>query len=116
MAALYALVELADDYEAENGILCAQKNLRYAGTHRFVVLHDLGDPSQARAAPDIERHRKDSFTEDAVHALRMARSAIQMLALSGSQYEQKMAAQADGPVRSLQVPDHDWIRGGSEAP
>lgn len=37
--ALYGLVELAEDYDSSTGILRSQKDLRNAGTHRFVVLH-----------------------------------------------------------------------------
>lgn len=49
-SALYGLVELADDYDSSAGILRSQKDLRNAGTYRFVVLHDLGDPAQSRQA------------------------------------------------------------------
>lgn len=110
-SALYGLVELADDYFSSAGILRSQKDLRNAGTHRFVVLHDLGDPGQSRQAPEIEHHRREPFTQEALRALRLARSAIQMLALSISQHEQGLAQRTAGPVGSLLVPDHDWIRG-----
>lgn len=46
-----------------------------------------------------------------LRALRVARSAIQMLALSISQQEQGLAQRTAGFVGSLVVPDHDWIRG-----
>ena len=42
--AMYGLAELAEDYDGADGILRSQKNLRNSGTHRFLVLHDLGDP------------------------------------------------------------------------
>lgn len=109
--ALYGLVELAEDYDSSAGILRSQKNLRNAGTHRFVVLHDFGDPAHSRQTPEIERHRREPFTQEALRALRVARSAIQMLALSISQHEQGLARRATGIVGSLVVPDHDWIRG-----
>ncbi|MHB9784419.1 LA2681 family HEPN domain-containing protein [Stenotrophomonas maltophilia] len=110
-SALYGLVELAEDYDSSTGILRSQKDLRNAGTHRFVVLHDLGDPAQSRQAPEIEHHRREPFTQEALRALRVARSAIQMLALSISQHEQGLAQRTAGLVGSLLVPDHDWIRG-----
>lgn len=110
-SALYGLVELAEDYESTAGILRAQKNLRNAGTHRFVVLHDFGDPVQSRQAPEVEHHLREPFTQETLRALRVARSAIQMLVLSISQNEQVLAKQADGLVGSLLIPDHDWIRG-----
>lgn len=109
--ALYGLVELAEDYDSSAGILRSQKDLRNAGTHRFVVLHDFGDPTHSRQAPEIERHRREQFTQEALRALRVARSAIQMLALSISQHEQGLSQRTAGFVGSLIVPDHDWIRG-----
>lgn len=110
-SALYGLVELAEDYDSSAGILRSQKDLRNAGTHRFVVLHDIGNPAHSRQAPEIEHHRREPFTQEVLRALRVARSAIQMLALSISQHEQGLAQRTGGLVGSLIVPDHDWIRG-----
>lgn len=115
-SALYGLVELADDYNDEAGILRPQKNLRNTGTHRFVVLHDLGDPARSRPAPEVEHHRREQFTQEVLRALRMARSAIQMLALAISQHERGMSQPAVGFVGTLIVPDHDWIRGRDHEP
>lgn len=110
-SALYGLVELADDYENDDGILRPQKDLRNAGTHRFVVLHDLGDPAQRRQAPEVEHHRREQFTQEVLRALRVARSAIQMLALAISQHERCLTQRAGDLFGTLVVPDHDWIRG-----
>jgi hypothetical protein len=114
VSALYGLVELAEDYASSAGILRSQKDLRNASTHRFVVLHDLGDPAHSRQAPEVEHHRLDVFTLEVLRALRVARSAIQMLALAISQHERGMAQREAGFVGSLIVPDHDWIRGCDE--
>jgi len=111
VSALYGLVELAEDYDSSAGILRSQKDLRNAGTHRFVVLHDFGDPAHSRQAPEIEHHRREQFTVEALRALRVARSAIQMLALSISQHEQGLEQRTSGVVGSMAVPDHDRIRG-----
>lgn len=113
-SALYGLVELADDYEHKSGILRPQKDLRNAGTHRFVVLHDLGDPANIRQVAEIGHHHQEAFTQEVLHALRVSRSAIQMLALAISQHEQRLAASIGGIVGTLDVPDHDWIRGRDE--
>lgn len=109
--ALYGLVELAEDYYGSEGILRSQKDLRNAGTHRFVVLHDLGDPAHSRQASEIERYRREQYTRDVLRALRVARSAIQMLVFSISQHEESLEKRMAGRVGSLNVPDHDWIRG-----
>jgi hypothetical protein len=112
--ALYGLVELADDYDSVEGILRSQKNLRNAGTHRFVVLHDIGDAKNVRLAPEVEHYSEDAFYLEVLRALRVARSAIQMLALSISQREQLLSKKIDGLIGTLNVPDHDWIRGRDE--
>lgn len=112
--ALYGIVELAEDYDSNDGILRAQKNLRNAGTHRFVVLHDLGDPTHSRQAPEVKRHHSERFAQEVLSALRVARSAIQMLALAITQHEQALAQSTQGFVAPLIVPDHDWIRGQDE--
>lgn len=114
VSALYGLVELADDYDNKAGILRPQKDLRNAGTHRFVLLHDLGDPAYSRQTPEVEHHRREQFAQEVLRALRVARSAIQMLALAISQHEQGLALRTGGFVGTLAVPDHDWVRGREE--
>lgn len=114
VSALYGLVELADDYGSQAGILRAQKDLRNAGTHRFVVLHDLGNPAHSRQAPEVEHHSWEHFTQEVLSALRVARSAIQTLALAISQHERGLTQRISGLVGSLIVPDHDWVRGCDE--
>lgn len=111
VSALYGLVELADDYDGKSGILRPHKDLRNAGTHRFVVLHDLGEPSGYRKAPEVEHHERERFFQEALRALRVARSAIQMLAFSITQHERRLKQRADGRIGSLTIPDHDWVRG-----
>jgi len=110
-SALYGLVELAEDYDSSAGILRSQKDLRNAGTHRFVVLHDFGSPEHSRHSPEVEHHHRELFSQEVMRALRVARSAIQMLALAISQHERGLAERASGHVGSLLVPDHDWVRG-----
>jgi len=112
--AIYGLAELAEDYDGIDGILRSQKNLRNSGTHRFVVLHDLGDPSQSRQASEIEHLDHSNFTTETLSALRVARSAIQMLVLAISQHEEILIKQTDGIIGTMIVPDHHGIRGEDE--
>lgn len=114
VCALYGLAELAEDYDGNEGILRSQKDLRNAGTHRFVVLHDFGDPSRARQAPEVEHLNRSDFINETLGALRVARSAIQMLVLAISQQEEILSKQADGIIGTMIVPDHHWIRGEDE--
>jgi hypothetical protein len=109
--ALYGLVELSEDYEGEEGILRLHKDLRNAGTHRFIVLHDVGDPKRARQAPEVEHQARDQYAERVLAALRVARSAIQLLALAIRQHEEGLRQRGSGRVGVLHVPDHDWVRG-----
>jgi len=112
--ALYGLVELADDYETEGAILRSQKDLRNAGTHRFVVLHDIGDGANSRKAPEVEHRSLDEYTVEVLGALRVARSAIQTLAFAVAQYERQLDWNTLGFTGTLIVPDHDQIRGRDE--
>lgn len=112
--ALYGLVELAEDYDGEGGILRPHKDLRNAGTHRFVVLHDDGGASETRRTTEIEHYQRDGFLEEVLRALRVARSALQMLALAITQHERRLASETDGFLGTMLVPDHDWIRGCEE--
>lgn len=112
--ALYGLAELAEDYDGNEGILRSQKDLRNAGTHRFVVLHDFGDPSRARRAPEVEHLNHSDFINETLGALRVARSAIQMLVLAISQHEEILRKQTDGIIGTLLVHDHHWVRGEDE--
>lgn len=111
---LYGLVELAEDYDSDDGILRPQKDLRNAGTHRFVVLHDIGDPAESRQATEVEHHWRDGFSDEVLRALRVARSALQMLALAITQHERGLAQATGGLIGTMHVPDHDWIRGREE--
>jgi hypothetical protein len=111
-AALLGLVELADDYDT--GWRKPQRDLRNAGTHRFVVLHDDIGERTAREAPEVERHSADAFEKEVIQALQVARSAIQVLAFATRQHEDVLRARIDGPIGSLIVPDHAWVRGEEE--
>ncbi len=113
--ALYGLVELADDYFSEKGILRSQKDLRNTGTHRFIVLHDICEPADCRHAEGIEHQSYNSFYCESLRALRVARSAIQMLVFAIAQNERKLRSKVQGPIGTIGVPDHDDIRGRNGA-
>lgn len=107
--ALFALVEMAADYD--KGWLQPQRHLRNAGTHRFVVLHDEGGERLARHTNEVERHDASAFEAEMIHALRVARSALQVLMLAIRQHEDVLCAGVKGFIGTLAVPDHDWVRG-----
>ncbi len=105
--ALYGLAELAEDYESENGILRPHKDLRNAGTHRFIVLHDPSAGDADRPTPEIEHHAHPAFRDETLRALRVARSAIQMLALAIDQRERALQRNSDPGALAvpLEIPD-----------
>lgn len=78
------------------------------------MLHDFGDPSRARQAPEVEHLNHSDFIEEALGALRVARSAIQMLALAISQHKEILRKQTDGIIGTLLVHDHHRVRGEDE--
>lgn len=104
---LYGLVELADDYSKSEGILYSQKQLRNAGTHRFVILHEYGDISEYRQAPEIEHHQIEKFTQEVTKAIRVARSAIQMLAYSIAKHESCVLKKKTDIIGTLYLNDQE---------
>lgn len=108
---LYGLVELSDDYQLKRGALSEQKNIRNASTHRFVVLHDMGVNRGDNDVAEVKRYDLYEFNREVMSGLRLARSAIQMLALSIHQREAKLANENTGIVLTIDVPDHDYICG-----
>jgi hypothetical protein len=107
--ALIALSELALDV-MQGGYLNLQKTLRNASTHRFVVLHELGDQG-ARSSKHIEHYNQDDFEEQTLKALRIARAALfyfqEMIAI----HEARLERDSSGPMGILDVPPYHWIRG-----
>ena len=75
------------------------------------MLHDLGDPAHCRQAPEVEHQDRERYTRAVLRALRVARSAIQMLALAIRQHERGLKQRGQGIAATMPVPDHDWIRG-----
>lgn len=79
--ALIALSEIAADLTdgaqegTGAGILLPAKRARHAGTHRFVVLHDM-DSSRTRSCKAIERYGLDEFRGTVLDTMRLARAAL----------------------------------------
>lgn len=79
--ALVALSEIAVDLaegadgDSMPGYLHGTKQARHAGTHRFVVLHDLS-PGEPLPSPAIEHHMLDAFERTALRTVRLSRAAL----------------------------------------
>lgn len=104
---IIALGELAADL-CEGGPLALKHDLRNVSTHRFCVLHDLGD-SPSRPCPAIEHYNIQSFFDQAIATLQVTRSAILYLleAIAWREFRHRR----DGPYGTLVVVPHHYIRG-----
>lgn len=108
-AALIALSELAEDV-MKGGYLNPQKSLRNESTHRFVVLHEMGDRG-SRDSRYIKHFSEMDFLDETLQALRVARAAIFYLHDAIAIHETRLEAEAEGPLSFLDVPPHHWIQG-----
>ncbi len=103
-----ALGELASDL-CEGGLLALHRDLRNAGTHRFAVLHDMGN-EPSRPDPAVDHYEMEYFREQAIGTLRITRSAI--LYLRDAIIWREARQRRDGPRLTLEVVPHHFIRGG----
>jgi len=79
--ALVALSEIAADLtdgsqeDARPGLLHAEKQTRHAGTHRFIVMHDMA-MGDSRPSDAIEHVRLSAFQKTVMRTMRLARAAL----------------------------------------
>jgi hypothetical protein len=113
--ALIALSEIAADLTdgsqegASPGLLHAEKKARHAGTHRFVVLHDLpiGD---SRPSEAIEHVQVAEFERTVVRTLRLARAAL-LHFLEAIGCSERAQSGDDRLAGEMLVYPHHYIRG-----
>lgn len=108
---LIALGDLASDL-SEGGLLWDKHLLRNAGTHRFCVLHDLGN-TPSRNCPAIDHHSLRQFSLETVLSLRIARSAILYL-IDAIGWRERRITPNDSRL-ALEVYPHHYIRGEGSA-
>lgn len=106
--AAVALADLADDLTPA-GALRGHIDARNAGTHRFLVLHDiaLGDSA---TSPAVEHEDYGRFFDIVVATLQLARSAVLYLGELIALREQRICRK-DGAIGTLFAPPHHHIRG-----
>ena len=102
--ALYGLVELSGDYNSGNGIFNAHKNIRNSSTHRFLILHEYLFPEES-VFDEVKRYEFLQFQDEVLQALRIARSALQILVLSIKQNEDILSKNKEGLCLEIDVPD-----------
>ncbi len=106
-----ALGDLASDL-SEGGLLWDKHLLRNAGTHRFCVLHDLGN-TPSRPSPAVEHHKLSEFFNQTIGSLRIARSAILYL-VDAIAWRERRKAPHD-PRFTLEILPHHYIRGEGDS-
>jgi len=109
--AIIAISELSLDVQV-GGFLEHKRAMRHSSTHRFTVLHEIGD-TPSRKSLHIDHYALDYFRTNLIETLQTSRAALlytaQMIAIHESIHD-------DGRPRvELIVPDHDWVI-GREAP
>jgi hypothetical protein len=113
--ALVALSEIAADLSdgseesSTPGRLSVEKRARQAGTHRFVVVHDIA-PGEPRPNPAIDHHMLKSFRDTAIETVRLSRAAL-LYFLEAIAYEERTRRTGGGLVGTTEVHPHHKIRG-----
>jgi hypothetical protein len=102
-----ALAEAASDLNP-GGFLHSRKADRDTGTHRFGVIHYLGN-EPSRPSTYVTHYGAEAFRATLLDTLRLTRSALIYLAEAVGRREARLAR--GKRVGHLLVPDHDWVRG-----
>ena len=108
--AFVALSEIAYDLRS-GGFLHEKKILRHSSTHRFIVLHDMGN-EPSRHCKSIHHCNESRFFGDLLETMRLARAAMFYFLEAVSLRESRLTSN-DAKHAHLFVYDHDWIRGRS---
>jgi len=103
-----ALAEISADLSPD-GFLGRKKELRNAGTHRAIILHDIGQ-SPSRDTKYATHTSVSEYHRVVLETLRLARASllylVEGLAISAAQRER------DCPfLGTLDVQSHHWVRG-----
>jgi tetratricopeptide (TPR) repeat protein len=106
-----ALADVAADLSKE-GFLWKKKDLRDAGTHRVIIVHDLGK-SPSRESPYVTHVGEGEFGKAVLGTLRLARASLLYTVEAIALCE---ARKSEGYkfLGSLTVPSHHWVRGEEE--
>ena len=93
-----------------DGYMGAKKQFRDASTHRFTVLHDMGNDHSSKTSA-IDHKSLVEFERLTLDALKLARAALFYFVDFILFAEQHKEDEQGGIVLSSEVPDHDFIRG-----
>lgn len=107
--ALIALSEMAEDIQ-HGGYLNERRQLRHAGTHRLVVLHDMSS-TPSRSSRVLHHEDEAEFAAETIETLRTVRAALLYLIEFIAYREAKKEQSAEGMLGTLIAPSHEWVRG-----
>lgn len=109
--ALIALADVAIDLGPQ-GSLRTKRNMRDAGTHRALVMHDLSMHG-CRQSRYVEHVDQNIFQRVVLETIRLARAsliyAVEAIAIREARERSKFKYLAQ-----LNIPHHDWVRGEDE--
>ncbi len=108
--ALVALAEISLDIES-GGALHTNKLLRHASTHRFIVVHDIGE-SPSRESAFVDHYPAIEFENNVIKSLQLTRAALLYFVDMIAQNER---GKGSGLMMPLVIPQHHEIRGDEDA-
>ena len=111
--ALLALTEISRDLSNKNGYLFKKQTSRNSSTHRFTVLHDLGEIPTSQTGC-LEHFDYEVFLRESLRTLKLSRSSVIYFVQMALIRENKLSEQKNGIVMPLIVPSHEEIRGFDE--
>lgn len=111
--ALLALTEVSRDLSSKNGYLFEKQASRNSSTHRFTVLHDLGDIPTSKTGC-LEHFDYVLFLRESLRTLKLARSSVIYFVQMVLIREKKFLEQNNAIVMPLFVPSHEDIRSSDE--
>jgi len=111
--ALLALSEVSNDLAEIEGYLLDKQKARNSSTHRFTVFHDMGS-LPINESSCIEHYDYDEFSTKALSTLKLARCSIIYFVQMINLKENRLNNDREGLVMPMNVPSHEYIRGGDE--
>lgn len=107
-SALLAISEISEDLRT-GGFLNPKRTIRHSSTHRFTILHDLGE-TPSRPSQYVYHDTDADFINQLIETLQLTRAVLiyfaDMVALN-----EHLLHNHGAKIGHLFVPDHDWILG-----
>ena len=106
--ALIAISEVSEDLGA-SGFLNPKRTIRNTSTHRFTILHDLGE-TPSRPSRYVDHDTDADFISQLIETLQLTRAVLIYFADMVA-FNEHLLHSSGAKFGHLFVPDHDWILG-----